>query len=98
MSGESHRVATAPRVIVSVIRTFRESVGRQAKHVTDITFQSTVVTVHVTCFVLSEHVGHGLYSSPNIIRVIKLRRMREVGHMVRMGDRIDAYRVLVGET
>jgi hypothetical protein len=56
MSGESLRVASAPRVIVSGIHTFRETVGRQAKHVTDITFQSTVVTVPVTCCVLSTHV------------------------------------------
>jgi len=56
MSGESLWVASAPRVIVNGIHTFRESVGRQAKHVTDITFQSTEVTVYVTCFVLSAHV------------------------------------------
>jgi hypothetical protein len=37
-----------------------------------------------------------LYSSPNIIRVIKTRRMRWAGHMARMGDRRGAYRVLVG--
>jgi hypothetical protein len=30
---------------------------------------------------------HGMYSSPNIIGVIKSRRMRWVGHVVRMGDR-----------
>ena len=28
-----------------------------------------------------------LYSSPNIIRVIKLRRMGRVGHVARMGER-----------
>jgi hypothetical protein len=37
-----------------------------------------------------------LYSSPNIIRVIKSRRMRWVGHVARMGEGRDAYRVLVG--
>jgi hypothetical protein len=37
-----------------------------------------------------------LYSSPNIIRLIKLRRMRWAGHMVRMGNRRGVYRVLVG--
>jgi hypothetical protein len=31
------------------------------------------------------YVVHDLYSSPNIIRVIKLRRMRWAGHMARMG-------------
>jgi hypothetical protein len=36
-----------------------------------------------------------LYSSPNIIRVIKSRRMRWVGHVARMGERRGAYRILV---
>jgi hypothetical protein len=36
-----------------------------------------------------------LYSSPNIVRVIKSRRMRWAGHVARMGDRRGAYRVLV---
>jgi hypothetical protein len=39
---------------------------------------------------------HGLYSSPNIIQVIKSRRMRWARHMARMGDRKSAYRVFVG--
>jgi hypothetical protein len=38
---------------------------------------------------------HDLYSSPNIVRVIKSRRMRWAGHVARMGGR-GAYRVLVG--
>jgi len=37
------------------------------------------------------------YSSPNIIRVIKLRRMRWVGHLARMGESRGVYRVLVGK-
>jgi hypothetical protein len=36
-----------------------------------------------------------LYSSPNIIRVIKSRRMRWVGHVARMEERRGAYRSLV---
>ena len=36
-----------------------------------------------------------LYSSTNIIRVIKLRRMRWAVHVARMGERKDVYRVLV---
>jgi hypothetical protein len=40
---------------------------------------------------------YALYSSPNIIRVIKSRRLRWVGHVARMGERRGAYRVLVGE-
>jgi hypothetical protein len=37
-----------------------------------------------------------LYSSPNIIRVIKSRRMRWEGHVARMGEKTGAYRILVG--
>ena len=39
---------------------------------------------------------NALYSSPNIIRVIKSRRLRWEGHMARLGER-SAYRVLVGK-
>jgi hypothetical protein len=39
---------------------------------------------------------HGLYSSPNNVRVIKSRRMRWAGHVARMGEGRGAYRVLVG--
>jgi hypothetical protein len=39
---------------------------------------------------------HSLYSSSNIIRVIKSRRMRWVGHVARMGDRRSVYRALGG--
>jgi hypothetical protein len=39
---------------------------------------------------------NGLYSSPNIIRVIRSRRMRWVGHVARMGEKRGAYRILVG--
>ena len=38
-----------------------------------------------------------LYSSPNIVRVIKSRRMRWAGHVARMGEERGAYRVLVGK-
>jgi hypothetical protein len=40
---------------------------------------------------------HALYSSPNIIRVIKSRRLRLAGHVARMGERRGAYRTLVGK-
>jgi hypothetical protein len=36
------------------------------------------------------------YSSPNVIRVIKSRRMRRAGRVARMGHRRGACRVLVG--
>jgi hypothetical protein len=38
-----------------------------------------------------------LYSSPNIVRVIKSRRMRWAGHVARMGKVRGVYRVLVGK-
>ena len=40
---------------------------------------------------------NGLYSSPNIVRVIKSRRMRWTGHVARMGEEKGTYRVLVGK-
>jgi hypothetical protein len=37
-----------------------------------------------------------LYSSPNILRVIKSRRMRWAGHVARMGEGRNVYGVLIG--
>jgi hypothetical protein len=37
-----------------------------------------------------------LYSSPYIVRVIKLRRMRWAGHVAHMGEGRGVYRILVG--
>jgi hypothetical protein len=39
---------------------------------------------------------HNLYSSPDIIRQIKSRRMRWAGNVARMGEGRNVYRVLVG--
>jgi hypothetical protein len=39
---------------------------------------------------------HDLYSSPNIVRVIKSRRMRWAGHVAGIGEGRGAYRVLDG--
>jgi hypothetical protein len=38
---------------------------------------------------------HSLYSSPNVVRVIKSRRMRWAGHVARMGKGRDVCRILV---
>jgi hypothetical protein len=38
-----------------------------------------------------------LYSSPSIIRIIKSRKMRWVGHVARIGEKRHAYRLLVGK-
>jgi hypothetical protein len=40
---------------------------------------------------------HNLYSSPSIIRIITSRRMRWAGHVVRMGEKRNVYRLLVGK-
>jgi hypothetical protein len=40
---------------------------------------------------------HDLYSSPSIIRITKSRRMRWAGHVARMGEKMNAYRFLVGK-
>jgi hypothetical protein len=39
---------------------------------------------------------HSLYSSPNIVRVIKSRRISWAGHVARMGQGRGVYRVLFG--
>ena len=38
-----------------------------------------------------------LYALPNIVRVVKSRRMRWAGHVVRMGEGRGVHRVLVGK-
>jgi hypothetical protein len=40
---------------------------------------------------------HNLYSSPSIIRIIKLRRMRWAGHVAQMGEKRNVYRLLIGK-
>jgi hypothetical protein len=40
---------------------------------------------------------HDLYSSPSIIRIMKTRRMRWAGHLERMVEKRNAYRLLVGK-
>jgi hypothetical protein len=40
---------------------------------------------------------HDLYSTSSIIRIIKSQRMRWAGHVARMGEKKNAYRLLVGK-
>jgi hypothetical protein len=47
---------------------------------------------------LHEEELHALYSSLNIIRVIKLKRMRWAGHVARVMERRLAFVVFVGKT
>jgi hypothetical protein len=41
---------------------------------------------------------HNLYLSPDTVRQIKLRRMRWAGHVARMGEGRNVYRVLMGKS
>jgi hypothetical protein len=41
---------------------------------------------------------HNLYSSPDIIRQVKSKRMRWAGHVARMGEERKLYKVLVGKS
>jgi hypothetical protein len=40
---------------------------------------------------------NNLYSLPNIVRVVKSRRLRWAGHVARMGEERGVHRVLVGK-
>jgi hypothetical protein len=40
---------------------------------------------------------HNLYTSPNIIRTFKSRRMRGAGHVARIGEKRNPYRIFVGK-
>jgi hypothetical protein len=40
---------------------------------------------------------HNLYSSPSIIRMVKSRKMTWSGHVARMGQKRNAYRMLMGK-
>jgi hypothetical protein len=40
---------------------------------------------------------HNVYAIPNIIRMINSRRMIWAGHIARMGDVRNAYKILVGK-
>jgi hypothetical protein len=40
---------------------------------------------------------HNLYYSPSVIRIIKSRRMRWAGHVARMGEKRNVYRLLLGK-
>jgi len=59
-----------------------------------IRFQAVVLNLDTKIFYFNGTVD--LYSSPNKVRVIKSRRMRWAGCVVRMGEERGVYRVLVG--
>ena len=49
------------------------------------------------CRKLKNEELNDLYPSPNVVRVIKSGRTRWAGHVARVGERIDLYRILVGK-
>jgi hypothetical protein len=53
--------------------------------------------LYVSYFCCYNEELHNLYSSPDIIRQIKSRRMRWVGHVSRLGEERRVYKVLVGK-
>ena len=40
---------------------------------------------------------HSLYRSPNLVRVIKSRRLKWVGHVARMEEGRSAFKILTGK-
>jgi hypothetical protein len=55
------------------------------------------LSLHALFYTLHNEGLHKLYSLPNIIRRIMSRRMRWAGHVARMGEKRNAWRVLVGK-
>jgi hypothetical protein len=58
-------------------------------------FLSSLVNINLLKKIRLHTVVNDMYSSPNIVRVIKSRRMRWAGHVAHMGKRRGVYRVLV---
>jgi hypothetical protein len=58
-------------------------------------YEKDVISYLDKCGIYISHFD--LYPSPNIVRVIKSRRMRWAGHVARMGEERGVYRVLVGK-
>ena len=54
--------------------------------------------ISLLCRKLHNEELNDLYSSPNIMRVIKSRRMRLAGHVARMEEGRGVYKVLVGKS
>jgi hypothetical protein len=56
-----------------------------------------IMIIHGSYYVMHNEELHNLYSSPSIIRIMKPRRMRWAGHVARMGEKRNVYRLLVGK-
>jgi hypothetical protein len=57
----------------------------------------TIVSVAAGWRKLHNEELHNFYSSPSIIRMMKSRSMRWSVHVARMGEKRNAYRILVGK-
>ena len=55
------------------------------------------IYIYIYIYILHNEELNGLYSSPNIVRVIKSRRMRLAGHVACMGEDRGMHRLLVGK-
>jgi hypothetical protein len=55
-----------------------------------------VIIIIIMIIIIKPEELNNLYCSPNIVRVIKSRRLRWAGHVARMRERRGVYRVLVG--
>jgi hypothetical protein len=65
----------------------------------DVTLSSELINFKLSYTVTKSYEElHNLYSSPDIIRQVKSRRMRWARHVVRMGEEREVYKVLVGNT
>ena len=71
--------------------------GRSFRHINCFCINIVVFWLIQILYVICTHTLKRLYSSPNIVRVIKSRRMRWAGHVARMGEGRGVYRVLVGK-
>ena len=60
-------------------------------------YKLLLITIVITIIRLHNEELNDLYSSPNIVRVIKSRIMRWVGHVALMDEERGVYRVLVGK-
>ena len=61
-------------------------------------YESGIEIIHTKhAYKLHNEKLNPLYSSPNIVWVIKLRRLRWTGHVAHMGERRGEYGILVGK-
>ena len=79
-----------PRNIKNMLQVFENRVLRTISGPTDYEVTGDGRKMH------SEDL-YDLYSSPNIFRTIKSRRIRRTGNVARMGERRVAYGILVGK-